>query len=410
MADPLPPNPAVKDTLRELIHGALASLRAQNALPEGITPGFVVERTRSREHGDFACNVAMTLAKQAGRKPREIAELLVAAINDPRIEKIEIAGPGFINFHLGAAALHAEIARILERGSEYGRNRSGASRKLQIEFVSANPTGPLHVGHGRGAAVGDSLARVLEANGWAVTREFYYNDAGAQIENLARSVQARCQGIEPEQPGWPEDGYRGEYIRDVARDYLDRATVHADGVDVAAAGDVADLDSIRRFAVAWLRREQDLDLRAFGVGFDVYFLESSLYSEGRVDNTVRELVAAGHTYEKDGALWLKTTDFGDDKDRVMRKSEGGYTYFVPDVAYHENKWQRGFERVINEQGADHHSTVQRVRAGLQALDVGIPKGWPEDVLHKMVTVMRGGTSMAVMELPAAFISTATSAL
>ena len=404
MADPLPPNPAVKDTLRELIHGALASLRAQNALPEGITPGFVVERTRSRDHGDFACNVAMTLARQAGRKPREIAELLVAAINDPRIEKIEIAGPGFINFHLGAAALHAEIARILERGSEYGRNRSGASRKLQIEFVSANPTGPLHVGHGRGAAVGDSLARVLEANGWAVTREFYYNDAGAQIENLARSVQARCQGIEPEQPGWPEDGYRGEYIRDVARDYLDRATVHADGVDVAAAGDVADLDSIRRFAVAWLRREQDLDLRAFGVGFDVYFLESSLYSEGRVDNTVRELVAAGHTYEKDGALWLKTTDFGDDKDRVMRKSEGGYTYFVPDVAYHENKWQRGFERVINEQGADHHSTVQRVRAGLQALDVGIPKGWPEYVLHQMVTVMRGNEEVKLSKRAGSYVT------
>jgi arginyl-tRNA synthetase len=252
--------------------------------------------------------------------------------------------------------------------------------------------------------VGDSLARVLEANGWAVTREFYYNDAGAQIENLARSVQARCQGIEPEQPGWPEDGYRGEYIRDVARDYLDRATVHADGVDVAAAGDVADLDSIRRFAVAWLRREQDLDLRAFGVGFDVYFLESSLYSEGRVDNTVRELVAAGHTYEKDGALWLKTTDFGDDKDRVMRKSEGGYTYFVPDVAYHENKWQRGFERVINEQGADHHSTVQRVRAGLQALDVGIPKGWPEYVLHQMVTVMRGNEEVKLSKRAGSYVT------
>lgn len=404
MADPLPSNPAVKDTLRELIHGALASLRAQNALPDGPVPAFVIERTRSREHGDFACNIAMTLAKQAGMKPRDIAALLVSAIRDARIERIEIAGPGFINFHLGAAALHAEVGTILERDRAYGRNASGASRKAQIEFVSANPTGPLHVGHGRGAAVGDSIARVLEANGWAVTREFYYNDAGAQIENLALSVQARCKDIEPDQPGWPEDGYRGDYIRDVARDYLAGMTVHADGADVHASGNADDRDSIRRFAVAWLRREQDLDLRAFGVEFDVYFLESSLYTQGRVEHTVSELVAAGHTYDKDGALWLKTTDFGDDKDRVMRKSDGSYTYFVPDVAYHENKWKRGFERVINEQGADHHSTVQRVRAGLQALDIGIPKGWPEYVLHQMVTVMRGHEEVKLSKRAGSYVT------
>ncbi|MEZ5462065.1 arginine--tRNA ligase [Dokdonella sp.] len=394
----------MKDVLRELVHGALANLRAQEILPQGQTPAFVVERTRNREHGDFASNVALTLAKLAGRKPREIAEAIVAAIDDPRVARTEIAGPGFINFFLSPAAVHAEIVRILDLGDAYGRNNSGNGRKLQIEFVSANPTGPLHVGHGRGAAVGDSLARVMTANGWAVSREFYYNDAGAQIENLALSVQSRCKGIEPDHADWPTDGYRGDYIKDVARDYLAGETVHADGQDVTAAADVDNLDAIRRFSVAWLRREQDLDMRAFGVEFDVYFLESSLYSEGRVEKTVRELVSAGHTYEKDGALWLKTTDFGDDKDRVMRKSEGGYTYFVPDVAYHEDKWQRGFERVINEQGADHHSTVNRVRAGLQALDIGIPKGWPEYVLHQMVTVMRGSEEVKLSKRAGSYVT------
>ncbi|HET9033178.1 MAG TPA: arginine--tRNA ligase [Dokdonella sp.] len=394
----------MKDALRELIHGALATLRAQQTLPDDVTPSFVVERTRNREHGDFACNVALTLAKQAGRKPRDIAMAIIAAIDDPRVERIEIAGPGFINFHLGSAAVHAEVLTILDKGREYGRNASGAGRKVQIEFVSANPTGPLHVGHGRGAAVGDSLARVLDANGWSTTREFYYNDAGAQIENLALSVQARCKGIEPEHADWPDDGYRGDYIKDVARDFLDRGTVHADGKDVSASGNADDFDSIRRFAVAWLRREQDLDLRAFGVEFDVYFLESSLYNDGKVEQTVKALIATGHTYEQDGALWLKTTDFGDDKDRVMRKSEGGYTYFVPDVAYHEGKWQRGFERVINEQGADHHSTVNRVRAGLQALDVGIPKGWPEYVLHQMVTVMRGDEEVKLSKRAGSYVT------
>ncbi|MEO7014783.1 MAG: arginine--tRNA ligase [Dokdonella sp.] len=394
----------MKDALRELIHGALATLRAQQTLNDDTNPSFVVERTRNREHGDFACNVALILAKQAGLKPRDIATAIVVAIKDPRVDRIEIAGPGFINFFLGAPAMHAEVATIIDRGKDYGRNASGAGRKLQIEFVSANPTGPLHVGHGRGAAVGDSLARVLDANGWAVTREFYYNDAGAQIDNLALSVQSRCKGIEPEQDGWPADGYRGDYIKDVARDFLDGQSVYADGKDVSASGDVDDLDSIRRFAVAWLRREQDLDLRAFGVAFDVYFLESSLYSEGKVEHTVKQMIAAGHTYEKDGALWLKTTNFGDDKDRVMRKSEGGYTYFVPDVAYHEGKWQRGFERVINEQGADHHSTVNRVRAGLQALDVGIPTGWPEYVLHQMVTVMRGNEEVKLSKRAGSYVT------
>ncbi|MFI4970689.1 MAG: arginine--tRNA ligase, partial [Lysobacterales bacterium] len=273
-----------------------------------------------------------------------------------------------------------------------------------VEFVSANPTGPLHVGHGRAAAIGDCIARVLDANGWRVVREFYYNDAGAQINNLALSVQARARGVEPDAPTWPADGYRGDYIKDVARAYLDRESVHADGIDIAGSGDPDDLDAIRRFAVAYLRREQDLDLRAFGVAFDTYFLESSLYADDKVEGTVRELVARGHAYEEGGALWLRTTDFGDDKDRVMRKSDGTYTYFVPDVAYHYSKWMRGYQRAITELGSDHHGSLARVKAGLQALDAGIPQGWPEYVLHQMVTVMRGGEEVKLSKRAGSYLT------
>src|SRR5581483_5492523 len=322
-------------------------------------------------------------------------ELVQALPASPLVAKVEIAGPGFINFFLAPGAFQSLVAEILDQGAAYGRNNRGAGRKAMVEFVSANPTGPLHVGHGRGAAVGDSLARLLEASGWDTSREFYYNDAGAQIHNLAISTQARCKGIEPGAPGWPEDGYRGDYIRDVAQAYLAGETVKADDQDVTAARDPDDLEAIRRFAVAYLRREQDLDLKAFAVHFDVYYLESSLYSDGKVEQTVRDLIRSGHTFEEGEALWLRTTAFGDDKDRVMRKREGGYTYFVPDVAYHVSKWQRGYVRVINEQGADHHGTIARVRAGLQALGIGIPEGWPEYVLHQMVTVMRGGEEVKI---------------
>jgi arginyl-tRNA synthetase len=261
------------------------------------------------------------------------------------------------------------------------------------------------VGHGRAAAIGDCLARLFTATGWDVTREFYYNDAGAQIANLALSVQARCNGIEPEDPRWPADGYRGEYIKDVATAFLARESVTADGHEVRASGDAGDADAIRRFAVAWLRHEQDQDLRAFGVApFDVFFLESSLYRDGLVEKTVHELVAHGHTYEKDGALWLRTTDFGDDKDRVMRKSDGSFTYFLPDVAYHVTKWERGYRRAITELGADHHSTLMRVKAGLQALDMGIPPDWPEYVLHQMVTVMRGGEEVKISKRAGGYVT------
>jgi arginyl-tRNA synthetase len=379
----------MKPQIISLLRQALSTLLANTdvAAPETIN----LEPTKDSKHGDFATNVALTLAKPLGKPPRKLAEELVQALPaSPIVAKVEIAGPGFINFFLAPGAFQNLVAEILDQGAAYGRNNTGAGRKAMVEFVSANPTGPLHVGHGRGAAVGDSLARLLAASGWDASREFYYNDAGAQIHNLAISTQARCKGIVPGEPGWPEDGYRGDYIGDVARAYLEGETVKADDQDVTGAKDPDDLDAIRRFAVAYLRREQDLDLKAFAVHFDVYYLESSLYSDGKVEQAVQDLLKSGHTFEEGEALWLRTTDFGDDKDRVMRKREGGYTYFVPDVAYHVSKWQRGYARVINEQGADHHGTIARVRAGLQALDIGIPKGWPEYVLHQMVLVMKGG--------------------
>lgn len=391
--------------MKRLVQDLLASAadRAWPDIDTSATPH--VERTRDAAHGDFASNIAMTLTKAARRNPREIAQAIVDALpDDERIDKVEIAGPGFINFFLAPAAFRAAIDTVLTVGEAYGRSDVGNGEKVMIEFVSANPTGPLHVGHGRGAAVGDCMARLFEASGFDVTREFYYNDAGAQITNLAMSVQARAKGITPEDDTWPADGYRGDYIAEVAQAYLAGESVAADDRKVTGAADADDLDAIREFAVAYLRREQDADLKAFGVDFDVYSLESALYAENRVEKTVEALIAAGHTYEADGALWLKTTDFGDDKDRVMRKAEGGYTYFVPDVAYHVAKWERGFTRAINEQGADHHGTIARVRAGLQALDIGIPKGWPDYVLHQMVTVMRGGEEVKLSKRAGSYVT------
>ena len=319
-------------------------------------------------------------------------------------EKIEIAAPGFINFVVNKTAWQKILIDIDKQGADYGKSTIGAGKKMQVEFVSANPTGPLHIGHGRGAAIGDAICRLLAAIGWDVTREFYYNDAGQQIVNLSLSVQARCLGISPDDPRWPADGYQGDYIEDVARAFLARDTVNAGDQHVTASGDPHDLDAIRRFAVACLRREQDEDLAAFDVRFDVYFLESSLYADGRVAAVVQRLIDSGYAFEQDGALWLRTTAFGDDKDRVMRKSDGSYTYFVPDIAYHLDKWERGFTRVINEQGADHHSTVTRVRAGLQALGAGIPEGWPDYVLHQMVTVMRSGEEVKISKRAGSYVT------
>ena len=382
----------MKSQLRDLIAQGIDALRSAGTLPaDTATPDFVVERPKTREHGDFASNAAMLLAKPARSNPRALAQALVAALpaNDD-IAKVDIAGPGFINFHMSPAAYQREVAAALQQGDAYGTNASGEGKMAGVEYVSANPTGPLHVGHGRAAAIGDCIARVLKANGWNTRREFYYNDAGVQIENLALSVQARAKGLKPDDAGWPEGGYRGDYIQDVADAYLAGDTVESDGQSITGTGNADDRDAIRRFAVAALRREQNGDLAAFDVSFDTYFLESSLYADGKVIEAVERLGATGHTYEEGGALWLRTTDFGDDKDRVMRKSDGTFTYFLPDVAYHLSKWQRGYRRAITELGADHHGSLARVKAGLQALDVGIPQGWPEYVLHQMVTVMRGG--------------------
>ncbi len=403
---PAAPEKHVKTTLRALVAQAIDALRAAGSIPaDAALPDFVIERPKARAQGDFSTNAAMLLAKPARANPRAIAQALVEALpGSAEVARVEIAGPGFINFHVDEAAWRRGLGEVLARGAQYGRNDSGAGHRVGVEYVSANPTGPLHVGHGRAAVIGDCIGRVLAANGWEVVREYYYNDAGAQIENLALSVQARARGKVPSDSDWPEAGYRGDYIAEVARAYLDGASVEADGRRVVAAGDPGDLDAIRQFAVAALRHEQNDDLAAYGVGFDVYFLESSLYTQGKVEETVRELVAHGHTYEEGGALWLRSTDFGDDKDRVMRKSDGSYTYFVPDVAYHLSKWQRGYERAITELGADHHGSLARVRAGLQALDAGIPEGWPEYVLHQMVTVMRGGEEVKLSKRAGSYLT------
>ena len=396
----------MKTLLHALVAQGIEALRAAGTVPaDAATPDFVIERPKTREHGDFASNAAMLLAKAARSNPRALAQALVAALPaSADVARVEIAGPGFINFHLAPGAWQREAATALREGSDYGRNGSGRGRVAGVEYVSANPTGPLHVGHGRAAAIGDCIARVLDANGWTVKREFYYNDAGVQIDNLARSTHARLQGLAPGDADWPADAYNGHYIQDVADAYLRGDTVQIEGHAVAAARDIGDIEAIRRFAVAYLRNEQNQDLAAFGVDFDVYFLESSLYTDGKVEQTVRELVARGHACEEGGALWLRTTDFGDDKDRVMRKSDGSYTYFLPDVAYHLSKWQRGYQRAVTELGADHHGSLARVKAGLQALDCGIPAGYPDYVLHQMVTVMRGGEEVKLSKRAGSYLT------
>ena len=396
----------MKHQIEQLLQAALATL-PPDILPADVAlPLIEVERTRDAAHGDFATNIALQLARPARRNPRQLAQALMDALPaSDLVSKVEIAGPGFINFHLSTVAYQQELSRIFDLGAAYGYGTDGLGKRTVIEFVSANPTGPLHVGHGRQAALGDALAALMLSQGYEVSREFYYNDACMQIQNLALSVQARANGIGPGEPGWPESAYNGEYIQDIAQDFLARETVHAlDGEAIRASGKVDDLESIRRFAVAYLRREQDLDLQKFGVHFDVYYLESSLYTDGKVAETVDKLVASGKTFEKDGALWLKTTDYGDDKDRVMRKSDGTFTYFVPDVAYHVTKWQRGFEKAINVQGTDHHGTIMRVRAGLQAMDAGIPGGYPDYILHKMVRVMRGGEEVKISKRAGSYVT------
>ena len=394
--------------LQQQIQAALATA-VEGILP-GSNPVIKLERPKQPEHGDIATNVAMQLAKPNKRNPRELAQEIVSALLGNENTKsflaaAEIAGPGFINLRLTQATHQAVANVIAQQGSAYG-NAASNGESVIVEFVSANPTGPLHVGHARQAALGDCICRLYSASGYQVHREFYYNDAGNQINNLTISVQAHGKGITPDSDAYPADGYRGAYIADIARDFLDKKSVEADGKTVTASGDINNMDDIRHFAVAYLRHEQDLDLQAFNLQFDNYYLESSLYSDGKVADTVQKLIESGYTYEHENALWLKTTELGtgDDKDRVMRKSDGGYTYFVPDVAYHVTKWQRGYNHAVNIQGSDHHGTVARVRAGLQALNMGIPKDYPAYILHKMVKVMRGGQEVKISKRAGSYVT------
>ena len=382
--------------------------QALSALAPGHIHNPQLESPKVAAHGDWAITAALQWAKPLGQAPRQVAERLRADLQARPafaqwVDSLEIAGPGFINLRLKPAAHQNIVREVLQAGSAFGHQASSGERIL-VEFVSANPTGPLHVGHGRQAALGDAICQLLQSQGHSVHREFYYNDAGVQIATLGTSTQLRAQGLRPGQAGWPEQAYNGDYIQDIADAFLARQTVQADDRRFTASGDINDLDGMRQFAVAYLRHEQDLDLRAFAVRFDNYYLESSLYTSGRVEQAVQRLQAAGKTYEQDGALWLRSTEYGDDKDRVMRKSDGSYTYFVPDVAYHITKWERGFTRVVNIQGTDHHGTIARVRAGLQAANVGIPTGYPDYVLHTMVRVVRGGEEVKISKRAGSYVT------
>jgi arginyl-tRNA synthetase len=391
-----------KQELLQALAAALAELAPD------ATPVAAFESPKQAAHGDLAITAAMGLSRTLKKNPREIGQQLVALLEQQPafqrwVQALEIAGPGFINLRLKPAARQAVVAEVLQGGEAFGR-KPASGQRVMVEFVSANPTGPLHVGHGRNAALGDALSNLLAAQGHEVLREFYYNDAGVQIQTLALSTQCRLKGLKPGDDGWPESAYNGDYIADIAADFAAKKTVRADDREFTASGDPEDLAGIAQFAVAYLRREQDLDLKAFGVRFDHYYLESSLYADGRVEDTVRRLVAAGKTFEEGGALWLRSTEYGDDKDRVMRKSDGSYTYFVPDVAYHIAKFQRGYTQVINVQGTDHHGTVARVRAGLQAAGVGIPAGFPDYVLYKMITVMKGGQEVKISKRAGSYVT------
>ncbi|MBT9552776.1 MAG: arginine--tRNA ligase [Hydrogenophaga sp.] len=398
---------------QELLSGLAAGLET---LSPGAGARAAFESPKVAAHGDFACTAAMQLAKPLKLNPRQLAETLRATLlAQPAYQRwvsdVDIAGPGFINIRLKPAAKQQTVREILDAAAAFGQQPSNGQR-LMVEFVSANPTGPLHVGHGRQAALGDAICSLYQTQGWDVHREFYYNDAGVQIGTLAHSTQLRVNGFKPGDECWPTDPenpaskgfYNGDYIQDIANDFLAKKTVKSDDREFTASGDVNDLDGMRQFAVAYLRHEQDLDLQAFAVKFDHYYLESSLYTSGRVAATVQKLIDAGKTYELDGALWLKSTEYGDDKDRVMRKGDGSFTYFVPDVAYHIAKWERGFTKVINIQGTDHHGTIARVRAGLQAAGVGIPAGYPDYVLHTMVRVVRGGEEVKISKRAGSYVT------
>ena len=399
-----------KTAIASLFNDALRSMGVEEAT-------VLLERPKVAAHGDLACNVAMQLARQLKKNPRAIATDIIEHIEalpqaKALIEKFEIAGPGFINMRLSQDAKTFAVREVLRLGSEFGKNKDHDGESILIEYVSANPTGPLHLGHARQGALGDVLSNLMKTQGWNVCREFYYNDAGVQIQTLTESVRLRIKELQGETITFPENGYQGLYIKDIARDFLDKKTIHTrDGQEITASGDVEDVANIRTFSVGYLKNEQDSDLNALGVSFDNFYLESSLYSRGLVERAVNALIASGHTYEQDGALWLRTTDFeefGDDKDRVMRKTDGTFTYFVPDVAYHLSKFERGFIKAVDIQGSDHHGTTARVRIGVQVagkqLGLDIPKVFPVYVLHKMLKVIKDGQEVKMSKRSGTYVT------
>ncbi len=360
---------------------------------------FTLERPRDPGHGDLATNLAMQLARSLRTRPRELAERVIAELSlpDGMVAATEIAGPGFINFRLAPATLAADHARILAEGADYGRGTGGAGRRINVEFVSANPTGPLHVGHGRGAAEGDVIAALLEWTGHEVTREFYINDAGVQIDRVGQSLWARVQQAAGRAAEIPEGGYHGSYLVDAARDLLER-----EGATFADLPEAEGVARCRAAALVMQRSEQDATLAEFGVRFDVMSSEQRVYDDGKVATALERLHAAGLTYEQDGALWLRTSSYGDEKDRVLRKQDGSYTYFVPDIAYHLDKHARGFDRAIDVWGADHHGYIARVRGALVAL--GIPADWFEVSLVQLVKVVRGGDEVKMSKRSGEFVT------
>jgi len=360
---------------------------------------FVLERPRDAGHGDLATNLAMVLARRERTNPRKTAERVLGELRlaPGLVERTEIAGPGFINFWLAQDQLSAAHRQILDAGPAYGRSGFGAGLTVNVEFVSANPTGPLHVGHGRGAALGDGIAALLEWTGHTVTREFYINDAGLQIDRLAQSLWARVRQLAGHAAEIPEGGYHGDYLRENAREVLER-----EGPAFAELPDEEGVRRCRALALVIQRAEQDRDLAEFGVRFGVMSSEQAIYDSGRVDRALDLLSERGLTFEADGALWLRTTQFGDDKDRVLRKTDGSYTYLVPDIAYHIDKHDRGFDRAIDVWGADHHGYIPRMRAVLAAL--GYPAEFFDVALVQLVKVVRGGEEVKMSKRSGEFVT------
>ncbi len=382
--------------MSDLLRAELARVAARLGA-DGID--FVLERPRDAGHGDLATNLAMVLARRERANPRQTAERVVGALQLPAglVARTEIAGPGFINFWLAVDQLAAAHRQILDEGPRYGRTPAGPALKVNVEFVSANPTGPLHVGHGRGAALGDAIATLLEAGGHRVTREFYINDAGVQIDRVAESLWARVRQEAGHLAEVPEGGYHGEYLRENAR-----AILAAEGPEFARLPDQEGVHRCRALALRIQREEQDRDLADFGVRFDVMTSEQGVYDAGRVERALALLAERGLTYEAEGALWLRTTEFGDDKDRVLRKGDGSFTYLVPDVAYHLDKFDRGFDRAIDVWGADHHGYIPRMTAVLLAL--GLPPEFFEVELVQLVKVVRGGEEVKMSKRSGEFVT------